>query len=71
MKCKYNNSLYCPIPPSIIILEPSTPQDELDWIIRTKLDEENYENSYEDIEAVRVRELINGDSYGENEGTKT
>lgn len=55
MVIKYNNSLYSE-PPSIIL--PTLPDEEMDWKIRTHIDEEKYDNGFIDLEAERNRELI-------------
>lgn len=54
----YDNSMYCTIPP--VIIEPvENPNEDLDWKIMMKIDEENYfANSFIDLEAERNRELI-------------
>ena len=54
----YDNSMYCTIPP--VIIEPvENPNEDLDWKIMMKIDEENYfANGFIDLEAERNRELI-------------
>ena len=58
---KYNNSLYCEIPPSIIIPPLTQPEYE-EEMIRNRIDEENYNNGFIDLEAIRNRELIKNES---------
>ena len=66
MNIKYDNSLYSINAPENIIENPTNPEEEdMDWKIMLKKDEENYFiNSFIDTEAERVRELIEN---GQNE----
>ena len=61
---KHNNSLYCAEPPRVIIPNIPNPNEEMDWKIMEHLDQEKYDNGFEDIEAERNRELIKN---GKNE----
>lgn len=56
MNIPYDNSLYCAEPPKIII--PPLPDEEMDWKIMMRIDEENIENGFLDQEAEHIRELI-------------
>ena len=51
------HSIYSENPPCIIV-EPPLPTEWVEETIRNKIDEEKFENSFTDLETVRVRELI-------------
>lgn len=57
MNIKHNNSLYCEIPPATIA-EQTTPNEMFEDAVAQHIDEENYFQSYFDMEEIRVCELI-------------
>lgn len=59
MNISYDNSMYDPTPKEPLICIPVNPEEEeMEWKIMMRIDEEKYNNGFEDIEAVRNRELI-------------
>ena len=58
MNIKYDNSMYDPTPNEPLICIPTDPNEEMEWKIMMRIDELNYDNGFEDIEAIRNRELI-------------
>lgn len=57
MRIMYDNSLYCTIPPETSEYEVY-PLDIEKWKIQDHLDEENYDNGFDDIEDIRNQVLI-------------
>ena len=57
MNINHNNSLYCEIPPATIA-EQTTPNEMFEDAVAQHIDEENYFESYLDVEEIRVCELI-------------
>ena len=58
MNIKHNNSLYCEIPPATIAEQTITPSEMFEDAVAQHIDEENYFQSYFDMEEIRVCELI-------------
>ena len=59
MNISYDNSMYDPTPNEPLLTIPVNPEEEeMEWKIMMRIDEEKYNNGFIDTEEIRDRELI-------------